>query len=138
MKTNQETTTYELTFHLMGEDTAPVRAMVEKHGGKVVSERQPQKVRLGYSIGKQQYSFMGTILFTAGGEVIAPLSNDLKLSGVALRFQIGRRVERKEPKRAPKAEQTPSEGAHAPSRIKPFDGTLSNEALEKKIEEILK
>ncbi len=137
-QTNPEVITYELTFYTLGEDVAPVRVIVEKHGGKVVSDRAPQKVRLGYAIEKQQYAFLSTLTFTGDSQVITPLSVELNLSELVLRFQVSRRIERKEVKRAPRAEPVSAESPRAPSRIKPFDGTLSNEALEKKIEEILK
>lgn len=135
----ENATNYELTFYVAAEDAAPVRALVVKHGGAVLSERQLQKVHFGYPIAKQQFAFLGVISFSADPSVIAALQNDLTLSGTAIRFQIGRKVERKERKPMPAEDAKPSaDGTRAPSRIKPFDATLSNEALEKKIEEILK
>ena len=131
--------TYELTFHTPLEDTASIRAIIAKHG-RVVSERAPVKVKLGYPIKRQSFAFLGVTAFEAEPEAIAALSEELNLADSVLRFQISRvAAKAAAPQERPAvADGNQPSAPRPPARIKPFDSTLSNEALEKKIEEILK
>lgn len=137
MKEQDQKNTYEITFHVLSEEAADdVRGALRKHGAAISLEKPMQKARLAYPIKKQTYSFLGIIAFEADPETIVPLERDLLLLKSLVRFLVSKVFSRKEkPKKAKKADapQPPD----APKRFKPFGESLSNEALEKKIEEIL-
>ncbi|MDO8557454.1 MAG: 30S ribosomal protein S6 [Candidatus Jorgensenbacteria bacterium] len=140
MEENKEKNIYEITFHVLTEENAgDVRRCVEKCSGTITYERPLEKVRLAYPVKKQTYGFMGVLGFDADPEQVRAILNELKLGGLVLRSLIHKVLPQKE--RQKKAKQ----GAGAPSqqpaegmkRLRPFGQALSNEALEKKIEEIL-
>jgi ribosomal protein S6 len=128
---------YDLTFLSEREDLASLKKVFSKNGITITGERELVKVRLAYPIKKQAYAFMGIIVFNADPAVITDLDKDIRLDGGLLRHFVGRvKPTRASDRPARKFSLRPT-GPYAVK--KPVvDATLTNEALEKKIEEILK
>lgn len=129
---------YELSFVTQSEDAASVKALLAKNNAQILNERPISKIQLAYKIAKQGYGFMGTTEFLAEAQSVVTLRYDLQLEKDILRGII---IKLKEPKKATEAEtkeRMPGKGPSAPQKLRNmFSGVLSNEALEKKIEEIL-
>lgn len=135
---------YEITYLLKSEDVAPVLNLVKKISESEEESRPLQKVQLEYLIKKESQAFIGSIRFVAEREGLAKLNKELALDAEILRFIITKRKavktrnietddNRKENRRRV--------GPEVVSRRRKDDETssvLTNEALEKKIEEILK
>lgn len=127
---------YEITFYTKEESAAPVKEALVAHGGTVVEEHPFEKVRFEFPIRKESFAFLGMLRAAFPPEEVVAFSQTLSRSAAILRFLItkatlpkeGSADMRKEPERkrpsAPRA--TPSEPP-----------ILTNEAIEKKIEEIL-
>jgi len=155
-----ETTTrdYEITYLLEEEDAASVRDLLSTRGGVITEERPLTKVQLSYPIAGRAQAFLGVTVFQAAPDSIAVLRSDLRLAGRVLRslilsyvphplqetssspsysssFGVGgadRLVSSDTSSPAPKKQETPRHGGVVTSQ------GLTNEALEKTIEEILK
>jgi small subunit ribosomal protein S6 len=122
--TSQEARKYQLDFHLLNEDFAPVSALLKKHGATGELASSLKKVHLAYPVKKQEYAFFGTAEVSVKPEVLPALDRELILSDAILRFSLVK------PETATKSDSLPT-------RIRPFDdATLSNEALESKLKEI--
>ncbi len=129
---------YELSFVTQSEDAASVKALLAKNNAQILNERPISKIQLAYKIAKQGYGFMSTTEFLADAQSVVTLRYDLQLEKDVLRGII---IKLKEPKKATEKEtdeRMPGKGPTAPQKLRNmFSGVLSNEALEKKIEEIL-
>jgi ribosomal protein S6 len=133
--TDQKVTTYDITFTLSGEDSSRVKALLVKHGASISSERPLEKIRFAYPIQKQAYAFMGVIRFTGIANLDA-FEKELALEGVALRFLVHKVNVKGEAAQLARANRPGRDRAYAPRET--TETVLTNEALEKKIEEILK
>jgi ribosomal protein S6 len=141
METNEQIKKeYVASFLTLEESGARARALVEKSGGEVTHVPEFAKVRLAYPIKKQQFAFSGNIFFNATGNPSQKISAGLKFEPEILRVMVLIKPPVIEEKR-----QDPEEVARAKARRRggekgaprKFHTELSNEALEKKIEEIL-
>lgn len=138
----KEKNNYEVTFWAKEEDASPVTAVLQKNGCDVVEEKPLQKMQLAYPLKKEKYAFLGTIVFTASGEAIRPVMDALNLENAVLRYYVGNTDKRRV---MPGAEGKPLSGLsslkersnYANSFKKREEEVLTNESLEKKIEEIL-
>jgi ribosomal protein S6 len=140
---------FEVSYLERNEGSADMRAAVVRHGGTVVQERPLEKVRLAYPIEKQQYAFLGCMEFTVDPSALAELQVELRLNKELLRALVHRATApaagaEGSTQSAPGAAVSPlspragSVGSGRParsSRPKP-EPVLTNEALEKKIEEM--
>lgn len=155
---------YEISFVLRKEsDFEKIAAVLRRHGATPGDAAKISRIKLSYPILKESFGFFGYALFTADPKILGEAENDLRTSTDVLRFSIfgaprvqparstrdGRsfRQESYEVKRrrvpragretgAPEDTAPLEEGRHAP---KPEPGgELTNEALEKKLEELLK
>lgn len=127
---------YEITFYTKEESAATVKDAVLAHHGEVVEERPFEKVRLEFPIQKESFAFLGVLRASLAPGEIASLTRALTLAPSVLRFLVtsvvlpkeGKEEVKKtlERKRPPSPRTAPSEPA-----------ILTNEAIEKKIEEIL-
>jgi len=128
---------YEISFVTQSEDAASMKAVLTKHGATIVNERPITKIQLAYKINKLGYGFMGSAEFLADGSAVRELRKELGMDKDIIRALIAKKPEMKgDEGRAPReGERRPPS---APQRLKSMLGSmLSNEALEKKIEEIL-
>lgn len=135
---------YEIAFWLKDENDGPVRNALKKRGAEVLKEKPIQKMKLAFPIKKEGFAFLGTFVFSSGPEIIDELKGALNLEAAVLRYFL-----RKAKKDALVDKSAVQDGSDAASRgeRKPFfrfrseakkaDGVLTNEALEKKIEEIM-
>ena len=130
--------TYELTFVHPSEDASDVKRVLAKHHVSVFAEKPMHKIRLAYLIKKQPYAFLGSVRFSLEDRtVIDQLSKDLGLECGALRYFIqritaGKNMEQRGESREKRTVFTKSQKPVAESHV------LTNEALQEKIEEILK
>ena len=143
----EEKQSYEITFVMEEENNFEVRKIIERHEGVIRNEKAPQKFRLAYPIKKQNFGFAGILKFETLPEKIKNIMSDLKLTKSILRYiieKIDTRVP--EPKKVKVEEASPvvarvsSEraggGVSTRSDVKK-SSVLTNEDIEKKIEEIL-
>ena len=136
---------YELTYLVRAEEeSALLRRLFEVHGISLEREEQLSKIQLAYPIKGELYAFMGGTRFSASPSALQTLQAALRLEKGVLRYLL--------------LHPAPSAPNSAPGRGRPFGGgtsgrasfdanragksggeptMLSNEALEKKIEEIL-
>jgi ribosomal protein S6 len=138
---------YELALLVKNEaDVAGVVALVGQHNGEGLSEPRAKRLGLAYEIKKQTEAVFASFTFMAYGDDVKALEGDLNNHQEVIRFMViaspvasdqsaspvlppDRRVASR-PSR-PMMSSDSRDARPAPSR------PLSNEALEKKIEEIL-
>ena len=131
---------YDISFIQKSEDGVIARALIEKHGGVILNERPLVKLRLSYPIRKETQGFLGTIECTLPREAVTRVSSDAKLDHDILRFLIGIQKEIKEKNNRIDDEERVPKKKKIGTASKPkggFNTTLSNEALQEKLEEIL-
>ena len=134
---NESKNRYELSFVTQSEDAASVKTLLAKHNAKVLNERPISKIQLAYKISKQGYGFMGTVEFLADAESTVALRKDLQLEKDILRGIVIKLKEIKVGEAGAEGERQ-AKGPSGPQKLRNmFGSVLSNEALEKKIEEIL-
>jgi ribosomal protein S6 len=135
----RRTNSYEITFSTKVESTSAIRAAVMAVHGEVIEERPFEKIRLEFPVRKESFAFLGVVRASLPSEAVAPLGHALSLSPEILRHLItalppvppeNRETERP---RAPEYRRPPTPRA-ATLKEPPI---LTNEALERKIEEIL-
>jgi ribosomal protein S6 len=140
---------YELGVLLTREeDLSGVLALLTSHGGEMTSEARARKLALAYEIKGHKEGVFASVIFKAYGDGVKALEHDL-----GLRAEVLRSLVIKTPKPSlrpmgtgapggatplpggerPRAARTPSSDQPRPAAPRP----LSNEALEKKLEEIL-
>ncbi len=144
MEDNEKLTKeYEIGVLVRKEEDLPeVRRVVEQHGGVMTADFRAKKIALAYPIKKEEEATFAFGLFSAEPASTKQLEQDLVTENTVLRSIIvipfkatastgtgpgGKwdRISRPTPAPTEAARTTPSH-------------TLSNEALEKKIEEMLK
>lgn len=135
---------YEISFILRSEEAVtPALGFLEKIGAKVIEKSLPVKIKLSYPIKRETAACFMYAIFSLAPEKVLGLDKELKLSNDVLRFLIitppVQKDERRErPRRA--------EGPKQPEPVKKVEFVapvrepeiLSNELLEKRLEEILK
>lgn len=134
---NELKSRYELSFVTQSEDAASVKALLAKHNAKILNERPISKIQLAYKIEKQGYGFMSTTEFLADAQSVVALRKDIQLEKDILRGIVIKLKEAKTSE-AGTEEKSAGKGPTGPQKLRNmFGAVLSNEALEKKIEEIL-
>ena len=132
---------YELALLLKNEaDVAGVVALVSQHNGENLSEPRAKRLGLAYEIKKQTEAVFASFTFKAYGDDITNLENDLNNRQDIVRFMIIASPVASEQSASPIVphDKRPIRPARPmPSDARPASRPLSNEALEKKIEEIL-
>lgn len=143
---------YELALLLKSEeDVAAVTTLVGQHNGEGISEPRAKRLQLAYEIKKHAEAVFVYFTFKMFGDDIKALEHDLNTRADVLRFMViaspapaERTASSPLPPREERRPRTPSYSAapsasaasgEAPKPAAPRP--LSNEALEKKIEEIL-
>ncbi|MGB7958118.1 MAG: 30S ribosomal protein S6 [Minisyncoccia bacterium] len=122
------------------DDLAEVRRVVEQHGGEFVHDFQAKKIAFAYPIEKEKEGIFAFCHFRAETAAVKQLEQDLTTAHVVLRSLIvipARSVGSNEAEAGrvwsrPARQPAPASEARATAHV------LSNEALEKKIEEMLK
>lgn len=133
--------TYEISFLANQSEGGTALLPVLKQQGAEISYQSPiQEIRLAYPIKKYKQGYFGFLHFSAEPDNVDKILQSLKLNPVFLRVLIVNspvasktdRAERTPRPRTPVAEAAPAISPVAAKK------TLSNEALEQKLEEILK
>lgn len=127
---------YELAYLVKDENlTGAAAEIVKAQGGEVRLEGNASRIRLAYPINKQTEAYFGYVQFLAEPAVAKTLEAALNLDQRILRSLLMTPPPLKEKKRMGEGPRPvePRVGRPSESRSLP----LSNEALEKKIEEIL-
>lgn len=132
MTEDQIISDYELAFLLTGAEAfINVAQIVRKYGAEIVYESPINQIKLAYPIKKQTSAFFGFCNFRGPRAAIKKISGDLALNSALVRFLVIT------PPMKPTHRETRPERPHEPGTEKPAP-VLSNEALEQKLEEILK
>lgn len=131
---------YEISL-LAKEEAAfnQLATLIKQHGGEIALEPQVKRINLAYEIKKENSAHFGFLHFLMNPEEAHLLGKELQNNPVILRFLLIT-----PPFTKAKPSSRPSKAPRAPVS-KPFPESvsnhqslpLSNEALEKKIEEIL-
>lgn len=139
MSDNLEKKSYELAF-LVKEESAvhDLRRIVEQHEVEIQSESQLKKINLAYKIKKVGEAYFGFLRLFSEPAAMQSLARDLRTSPTTLRFLVVvlPRENRGSGESHPRPER-PSLRRLPIAREVRQSQPLSNEALEKKIEEIL-
>lgn len=136
---------YELALLLKSEDDAAgVVTLVSAHGGENISEPRAKRLQLAYEIKGHTEAAFTYFTFKMFGDDMKALEHDLNTRTDVLRFMVIASPAPSERTAAspmpPREERRPRAAVYAPAveaPKPPAPRPLSNEALEKKIEEIL-
>lgn len=124
---------YELAFLLVNqEDLKAVLEIFRQHKIVPYYQSQVNQVKLAYSIKEHESAFLGFFHFESLPEAIINLKNDLSLSPSIIRFLIVTPAIKSPSREARYQGRQPESKPEQPATA------LSNEALEQKLEEILK
>lgn len=133
---------YEIGFVVAAEENVDqISKLLGQHGVEIKSTGQLKKVSLAYKIKKVKEAFFGFCLVSALPADIKNLEKDLMTSPEILRFLIVSLPKTKAAGVSPGDDHVIVKKPYQPQRSAPAVSrqtqVLSNEALEKKIEEIL-
>lgn len=132
---------YEISFLVKTEEEiSGVVDFIKNHKAEILSEPVAKNIVLAYEIKKNKEAIFVYFKFTATGENVKLIENDLNLSNLVIRFLIVvlPKEVHTEPRKERQIEDKKSKVAPVQRiQIKQSNASLSNEALEKKIEEIL-
>lgn len=141
INTEENKILYEISFVQETENESIPRKVIEKHGGQIVEDRPFVKIRFAYPIKKQTQGFFGVVRFCIDPSKVGTVDADLKFEKEILRAIIVRFSEKEKSEETATLENQDNRlrrGKFSRTERKPvYEPTLSNEALEKKIEEIL-
>ena len=134
---------YELSYLLMSpEAEAEVLKLLAQTGAEVVSKKEPAVLQLAYLIKKQQSANFGYVQFRGVPSEMKSLRESLRLNAAVLRFLlISHTPIKREQMPVQDLSATPSKPIQKepiPMPVAPqSEGPLTNEALEKTLEQIL-
>ncbi len=134
---------YEISFMLSEEGVAlEIDGAIKAVGGEITTPSSVAMIRLAYPIKKQENAYFGFIHFKVMPEGIAKLKDALSLNTKILRFLIITppvKVVTRDAAMGPRAPRPKSDAVAPKPEAAPAETPiLSNEGLEKKLEEILK
>ena len=140
--------TYELCYLVISPDAEEgVLKVVKQHEGEITHKSELKEMQLAYQINKMQSAHFGFVQFTMMSENVQKLTSALQLNDKVLRFLtvIMKPKTSSPPQRTFSRPQEPTimkktmpEQKREEKVPASQEGVLSNEALEKKLEEILK
>lgn len=141
INTEENKILYEISFVQETESESLPKKVIEKHGGQIVEDRPLVKIRFAYPIKKQTQGFFGVVRFCVDPLKVGLIDADLKFEKEILRAMIVQFSEKEKNEEAAALENQDGRlrrGKFVRTERKPgYEPALSNEALEKKIEEIL-
>lgn len=143
---------YEIGFLVrLEEDKEELVRILKDRGFLIIDDGEVSRIKLAYQIKKENFAFFSYVYFSGGPESVKELDKELKTSPKILRHLIisqpviMRKIENKTdfekvyvrdlPTGRQEVSATPAISAR---KITPKTEVLSNEELEKKLEEILK
>ena len=123
---------FEINILMQTESVDEIKRIFKSHNVEILSEKSVQKIKLAYDIKKQQYAFFAVFDVSMERSEEQGIRSDLNSIGGIIRVLITEKKEKKG------GEKRVADEAKKPSRLKSaLQAMLPNEALEKKIEEIL-
>jgi ribosomal protein S6 len=128
---------YELGYLLKEEKNSEILDLVRAHDGEISLEGPVNRIHLAYEVKKEQEAYFGFVQFLMLPTKAKKLEAALNLNKNVLRSLIMTPPPMKEKKRPEGAGAAPQKPTAQPREQKAQPIALSNEALEKKIEEIL-
>ncbi len=135
---------YEIAFWLKDESSSAVKEVLGKNNCDILEEKEVQKMQLGYDIKKEKFAFFGVIKFSSYPGAIQLIKEALNLNHSVLRYMVSDVSRKRMPEGRPEGgenDRTMSfrERSNYPASFKKKEeeDVLTNEGLEKKIEEIL-
>ncbi len=131
---------YEIGFLVPSEESAPeLVAMLKRYEADITNEGTLKRIRLAYPIKKETSAVFGYFHFKAEPEKAKALEQDLRTNSMVIRSIIVRlpKPSKKGSGSGEGKSARPSATAARPATEQKVAPSLSNEALEKKIEEIL-
>ncbi len=130
---------YEIAVVLKTENASVIPQSLTNRGFAILTENPLEKVQLAYPIKKENYAYFSFAHFEGDPAAISDLKNDLKLNPEVLRYLIITPPFIKKPvwKRPIPVAKSQLQQEETKFTL-PAESILTNEALEKKIEEILK
>jgi len=145
----KELKNYEIGFLLKDEkDSEEISEILNRHQVEFINPKEGlSRIRLAYPIKKENSAFFGYFYFSANPNQLKELEKELKLNKKLLRFIIVSKLTMEAPSRPSiktikrkVVPTTPLKTVKPAQPIKKVEPTpmLSNEELEKKLEEILK
>ena len=131
---------YEITLLFAEEDSSSIKKVFAKNGIVVTDEKPLQKIQLTYPIKKYSQGFLGLFKFQALPAVLPVLFDNLKLEKNILRYLVHSAIIKGEEKKFDIRAGLDKKRTRRPVKEaqKSYDSVLTNEALQEKIEEILK
>lgn len=128
---------YEISYLLRSEaGMGEVSRLLRQHEGEILEEVPPKNIALAYKIEKLTSAPFGYTIFSMSPENVPELGKNLKTNQGLLRFLIiTPPFTKQEVTPSPRRSRSAPEKTGDSSKSSP---SLSNEALEKKIEEILR
>ncbi|MFA5084354.1 MAG: 30S ribosomal protein S6 [Candidatus Paceibacterota bacterium] len=126
---------YEIGFVIKTEDASVISQSLKNRGFAVLNDNPVEKVQLAYPIKKESYAYFGFLHFEGDPAAIKNLKDDLKLNPEVLRYLI---ITPPFIKKPAWRKSLPVQSQQEIKPALPTESILTNEALEKKIEEILK
>lgn len=134
--TEQGLKEYEIAFLVKEEGEIPsLLALFKRHNVEVFFEGQVKKIALSYRIGKETQAWFVYVYARATPENLVALERDMRVTPNLLRFLILKAPAAREKKTAAPSEHM---RAVAPqTSVRSSSVPLSNEELERKIDEIL-
>lgn len=125
---------YEIAFLTRAEeDAAEVTKLLATHGAQIKGEGSIKKIALAYKIKGEVQAYFCVFRFDATGDAVKALEHDLRTNNAVLRALILKVEAVKETASRPRAPRPVAAASARPAAPAP----LSNEALEKTIEQIL-
>jgi ribosomal protein S6 len=139
---------YEISFLLKGEESlADIFAVLERYGAEIEKKESIlKKIPLAYKVKKFSEAFFGFFIFSVAPSEVLSITKELNLKEGILRFLIvlpfAKIENRERSEKAPeekriKPEASPLKENKESEIISEKVSSLTNEALEKKLEEIL-
>ncbi len=140
----KESKKYEIGFLVrLEEDRVALARILKDRGFSIVDDGEVSRIKLAYPIKKENFSFFGYLYFFGDPENVGELNKELKTSPKILRHLIIsqpvmiRKVENKTVSEKVYTREVPAVPAISARKTTPKTEVLSNEELEKKLEEIL-
>ena len=133
---------YELSFVQESETNDAAKTAITTNGGEIKDERPLVKIRLAYPINKQTQGFFGLIRFYSYPSGIASVDKELRMNGEFIRYSVSKFAANentggRERRTFDRDMRRVRFNRTEKRSIEHEALALSNEELEKKIEEIL-
>lgn len=152
---NEENKNYEVSFLVKADQDKDDIAKILKEGGfSIINAGQTARIKLTFPVKKENFAYFGSLYFSGNPADIQGLSQKLKTDPKILRFSVifkpvikesegriseGAYLTRSKPTvEHKKIQEISSEPFSQPVKKPARTEALSNEALEKRLEEILK